>query len=90
MLLKLVKQFHGAHQVNDAEKAGIKFLIARRHSSVNLHSLKQVLHQMARSVLQRIKRPFFFAIGFGWNDYLHAFVNRLLHDGITVVGFVSQ
>ena len=76
--------------MHDAEKAGIELLVARCDSSVDLHALKQVLHQMARPVLQRIKRPFFFAIGFGRNDHFHAFAHRLLDDGIAVIGFVGQ
>lgn len=66
-----MEPFHGAHQAGDAEKAGIKFLIARCHTSVDFHMLKQVLHQMARPVLERIKRSFFFEIGLGWNDSSH-------------------
>lgn len=85
-----MKPFHDAHQVNDAEKAAIKLFIARCDPSVDFHALKQVLHQMARPVFQRIKRSFFLAVDFGWDDHLHAFAQRLLHDGITVVGFVSQ
>ncbi len=75
---------------NGVHPIGIKLFIARCHSSVDLHALKQILHQMARPVLQRIKRSFFFAVSFGWNDHLHAFVHRLLHDGIAVIGFVGQ
>ena len=82
--------FHGANQVDDAEEAGIELFIARCPCAVDLHALTQVLHQMARPVFQRIKRAFFLAVGSGWNDHLHAFAHRLLHDGITVVGFVSQ
>ena len=90
MLLKLMEPFHGANQMHDAEEAGIELLIARCHPTVDLHALKQVLQQMARPVFQRIKRPFLFAVSFGWNDHLHAFAHRLLHDGITVIGFVGQ
>ena len=84
-----MKPFHGANQVHDAEKAAIELLVARCHPAVDLHALTQVLHQMARTVFQRIKRALILSIGFGWNDHLHAFAHRLLHDGITVVGFVS-
>ena len=76
--------------MHDAEKSAIELLVARCHSSVDFHALKQVLHQVARPVFQSIKRPLLLAIGFGWNDHLHAFAHRLLHDGIAVIGFVCQ
>ena len=85
-----MKPLHGANQMHDAEKAAIELLVARCDSSVDLHALKQVFHQMACPVFQRIKRPLLLAIGFGWNDHLHAFAHRLLHDGIAVIGFVCQ
>ena len=85
-----MKPFHGPNQVHDAEKSAIELLVARCHSSVDFHALKQVLHQVARPVFQSIKRPLLLAIGFGWNDHLHAFAHRLLHDGIAVIGFVCQ
>ena len=85
-----MKPFHGPNQVHDAEKAGIELLVARCHSSVDLHALKQVLHQVARPVFQSIKRPFLLSVGSGWNDHLHTFAHRSSHDGITVIGFVGQ
>ena len=85
-----MKPFHGTNQVKDAEKAGIKLFIARCDPSVNFHALKQIFHQVACPVLQCIKGSFFLAIGFGWDDHLHAFIHRLLHDGITIVRFVRQ
>ena len=41
-------------------------------------------------VFQCIKCTLFLAAGFGWSNHFHTFVDRLLHDGITVVGFVGQ
>ena len=50
-----MKPFHGPNQVHDAEKSAIELLVARCHSSVDFHALKQVLHQMACPVPQSIK-----------------------------------
>lgn len=68
----------------------LSIFVARSHPAVDLHALKQILQQMARAVFQHIKCSLFFAVAFGWNDHLHSFIHSLLHEGLTVVAFISQ
>lgn len=86
-----MEPFQGAGDMHKAQERDVKLVIAGGHMAKDLHTLKEVFHQVARLVAVRVQyAQVLFAVDPAGDDDLHALLLCDLDNFVGVIGFVGQ